>query len=694
MATEDRSRSAFYPGKHYTGVRMQQGRVLTDDDYNEGSLIQEEEERLARLHVIGPAGSPGDGFKISGVKIRKIGRRRYFDFDIAAGTFYLGGLRLRMERPGQTFLSQTDWLRNPGMMAPTAECTDLVYLEAWRQPVSAVEDEELFEVALQGVDTTTRLCNMARVRVHRFGEITERCTQAWHMLVQSVADNNLGTWRRKTHELTVDASLTVAFEENGNSDEGNGNSEGLCSPSATPGYLGAENQAIRVQLVNRDYFTWGFDNGAPLYRVQLNNETIADGRTVTRVTMLSAPKDQAHRPVAGQVVQIIPWTAVLPNGEKLAHEIDIDNPLSLSRVETGYDDQTRQFTLFPAIPSNYGQEWYNRDDSDSLLTPRSPNGGPAEYMFMRVWDRGSDHESPPAIPLEPAPVKLGATGVQITIAGQQRRSGDYWIIAVRPETPDKVVPWELKTGRGPDGIRRFYAPLALIRWDDKLQPVVRDCRRVFKPLARPAIHVTGVYGIYTSKIPNEPRELVGLQNDDAVPLSKTINGSHYLFGGINIECDSDLSLDFKIGKPEKASRTTCIFSVDVPLSASQTAAGMSWPKYGAYQSIVLMGSVNLETENVISWRLAENSPIQSVLQNLVHVASSSGDSVFNGILARLTLKGNFIRAQHDPEVYLDGEVLGNSGATPGSIKWPSGNGKPGSDFEIWFWLTNSQSDDV
>ncbi len=60
-------------------------------------------------------------------------------------------------------------------------------------------------------------------------------------------------------------------------------------------------------------------------------------------------------------------------------------------------------------------------------------------------------------------MSLGNTGLEITINGNDRVSGDYWIIAARPETPNKVVPWEFEKGLAPHGIRGFYAPLALIR---------------------------------------------------------------------------------------------------------------------------------------------------------------------------------------------------------------------------------------
>ena len=85
-----------------------------------------------------------------------------------------------------------------------------------------------------------------------------------------------------------DSTLTVTFDKTGATDD-------LCSPSVISGYLGAENQAIRVQIVDGTHVTWGFDNGGPLYRVTVG----ADNKTVTVQT---EPKDQAHWMQAGQTV--------------------------------------------------------------------------------------------------------------------------------------------------------------------------------------------------------------------------------------------------------------------------------------------------------------------------------------------------------------------------------------------------------
>lgn len=64
----DLSRDTFHPDSHYTAVRLQQGRVLTDADFNEqGDITRHRFEHLAR-DVIGASGGPaeGAGFALSG----------------------------------------------------------------------------------------------------------------------------------------------------------------------------------------------------------------------------------------------------------------------------------------------------------------------------------------------------------------------------------------------------------------------------------------------------------------------------------------------------------------------------------------------------------------------------------------------------------------------------------------------------
>ena len=468
MGTQDISRSAFDPRKQYAGVRLQQGRVITDDDWNELERIDNEALRRSRVDIIGPVGSPDEGFRISNPRITNEG---YTDFDIHPGTLYLGGIRAELFE-AETFQLQHDHLQLPNPIPqprPPGERFDLVVLATYQQPVTAVEDSELFEVALGGPDTTTRLRTMQRILLWpNIGFDT--CEAAWQALLARLVERGIGTLNEE-HQMITDATLTVSFAVEGASDD-------LCKPTAAGGYLGAENQAIRVQLIDQSHFTWGFDNASSLYRVQV----AANRRTVT---MLTEPKDQAHWPLAEQIVEILPWAAVLPNNEKVA-----ETHGHLTRVSASYNPDTSQLTLLNPIPTTDFDDWALRADANDLRA-----GG--EYYYLRVWHRGADRASPPNIPFTPGtPIPLGQTGLEVTFNGTQFQSDDYWIIAARPETPNRVVPWNLESGRRPHGIRRFLAPLALIRWpaNQNQSPEVDDCRPRFRPLTEQEICCTYTVG--------------------------------------------------------------------------------------------------------------------------------------------------------------------------------------------------------
>ena len=224
-------------------------------------------------------------------------------------------------------------------------------------------------------------------------------------------------------------------------------------------------------------FTWGFDNASPLDKV------VVDGDNKT-VHMVTSPKDQYHWPLTNQVVEILPWSAVLSNGEKVAEKSG-----HLSKVDASYDPDTGIFTLLtplpatPLPPHSFGLEWENRADAADLKKQ-----DPSVYFYMCVWNRGSDVASDPAIKFTAGtPVNIGNTGLAVTIAGADFNATDFWIIAARPETPNRVVPWDLETGMRPFEVRRFFAPLAVIWWGTDASgkvtgQVIHDCRRKFNPL--------------------------------------------------------------------------------------------------------------------------------------------------------------------------------------------------------------------
>jgi hypothetical protein len=467
MSTVDLSRQITDPRKHYAGVRMQQGRVLTDDDFNEASILDDEELRRTRLHAIGAYGSPNAGFLPKNFAVGAGGK---LDFTFTKGELYLGGLRLEMSIE-EKFLEQKDWLDfDPAVEAVAAPAaggarTDLVWMEAWQQPVTATEDKELFEVALGGPDTTTRWRTMRRMHLAS-GVAGNSCPESWAAVAAGFA--GLGILNEE-FELTTAATLTVSFTAPPIVGD-------LCSPPLAGGYLGAENQAIRVQMVDAGHYTWGYDDAAPLYRVLVS----AKGGQMVKLTFQTPPKDAAHWPLKGQVMELLPWAAALPNGQRVAELAG-----HLCKVNVSYDPDDHTLEIDVPVPAGFNNLWAGRSDKAEFFD------GSAEenFVYLRAWNRGDDIVSPASIPI--ANGDLGNTGLHVAFNGGPLRPADYWIIAARPAAPDTIMPWRLTSlaGAPPNGLKWYRAPLGLIQWSTDAQNnvtgvLVHDCRPPFLPLTR------------------------------------------------------------------------------------------------------------------------------------------------------------------------------------------------------------------
>ena len=391
MPNIDISRDATDLRKHYDRVHMQQGRVLTDDDFNEAERLDAEDARRVRVDVIGPAGSPDDGFKLKVVA---------GEVTMSAGPYYVGGLRLELEND-EPFNLQKDWLQQgsrPGetLTAPGSERFDFVWLDVWQQPVSAVEDKELLEAALGGADTSARIRTMRRARVlTNVGDVD--CADAWTQLLTSLSSQ--GTVNGD-FELVPNATLKVE-------PDGTTATDDLCSPPVNGGYLGAENQAIRVQIVGTNQFTWGFDNGAPLYRVKLLADSTGALRrihmlTFRRIRRTIRSKDRSLNCCRGQhFCRTDKRTPNCPVSWRRSTVVTTRTRRIFHRCGSG-----ERHWHSPMMPLGSG-------GVRAATAPRSSNEDPPEdvYFYMRVWNRGADTTSPATIVRSGTPVSLAKTGL-------------------------------------------------------------------------------------------------------------------------------------------------------------------------------------------------------------------------------------------------------------------------------------------
>ncbi len=493
MTAEDISRFLFQPQKRYTSVRMQQGRVLLDSDWNEYESIEREEARHTLLDLLCAKGTSNQGFRAGepedervtlpattdGGEIPTAESIETYNFSIDRGSFYLGGLRFEAGSSAETFLKQSDWLQidattdalpqRPTDLAAGEVRYDLIYLRGWEQCVTAVEDSELRERALGGPDSSVRVRRMRRVEV--LPDVPDTCAEAFARLQQSIAPDDaedpIHTFDDRTCELVSGARLTVGTTD--------GIPDDPCRPAVTSGYLGADNQTIRVQLTAPDRFIWGYDNAAPLYRVRVGSDR-------HRIEFLTLPRDIEAQSLAGQAVEIIPWGALLPNQEKVA-----EFQGQLFTVSGSYDPTDNSITLAQPVPeawvnwlANHSDYWSDRDLDDS--------SDRRQYFYLRLWTGGSGEADAPDLAFTPGvSVSLPGTGLNITFSSAGI-PGDFWIISARPNTPDEVVPWELMTAAPPAGPKVFFAPLALVQWsvdgEGELQRSVLDCRDRFQPLCQ------------------------------------------------------------------------------------------------------------------------------------------------------------------------------------------------------------------
>jgi hypothetical protein len=445
MAT-DLARLSYDPARLYTGVVHQQGRVTLEAEENEQRIIDGEQRRKELLDIVGPAGTPDNGYLVAANGSQ--------DLTIAAGTMYVGGLRLELDAD-ITYSDQPDWLDyadDPDWVDPgRANGNNHVVLVVSERDVTAVEDPMLYEVALGGPDAAARTRLLQHIELIATGADT--CAGALASDEPLWLEEGL-VFDPATMQLDSASRLTVTWL-------GDPQPQNPCEPSSTGGYLGAENQLIRVQVTNVDSagkfdILWGWDNASFLYRVS------ADASTNPILTLQRSPADDFHRPRAGQAVQVLRSAANLQSTDGVVEGYVAALNGEVGLLAAPYDPDTKTVQFPAPLPATY---------TDPKQTPQ---------LYLRVWEQLITGNT------LGQPITLPGTGLQVQLSldgASTLHIGDYWSIAVRPSTPTTVYPDRyLRAPQPPDGPRMWACPLAVITWGDGGATIEEDCRHRFDPL--------------------------------------------------------------------------------------------------------------------------------------------------------------------------------------------------------------------
>ena len=252
----DFTRSTFKPRKHYSGVRMQQGRVQLDADWNEQIDIAAHRTETEAIDVIGGCGAPmhNAGFALTNGLIPKIAAGRYYVDGILCENDADVDLDKQPDLP-VTKLSGLITPKNAAEVVPNG--LYIAYLDAWQRHITALEDDGIREVALGGPDTATRTKTLWQVKL--LGPLPAPLTcvsepALWTDLLDGAQNGKLSA---------------RAVESAG--------ADGPCVVPPGAGYRRLENQLYRVEIHAVDatgkitQLKWSRDNGSIVTR-WLNQE--------------------------------------------------------------------------------------------------------------------------------------------------------------------------------------------------------------------------------------------------------------------------------------------------------------------------------------------------------------------------------------------------------------------------------------
>ncbi len=443
----DFSRLTFDPQKHFRSVRMQQGRVLLDADWNEQADLLNYALAMQMRDLIGPSGALAAiaGFELTLAEdSENVGDSQpnhasdntlpIPDFQLSAGRYYVDGILC--ENYHSVLLNNQP--HPTTFRLPVSKSGYyLAYLDVWERYVTGLDDSSIREVALGGLETTGRTQTIWQVKFLPIQhEIKNDATNLKYEHVVTWSDwQNL--IEQHEHKGMMRARRRITSTE-------------------------IDNRLYRVEIHhahdNQASFKWSRENGSTVYEVDTISE--ANDKAVLTVTLCDLGRDKTvlHK---GTWVELVTPESALGGHTTQLYQI------------TAVPDFTRKQLTLTGDPNHHG------------LTKEQLARKP---LFVRVWDQKESS----AIALEAGAVPLQKetwldleAGIQVSFpTGGHYHVGDYWLIPARTLTGD--IEWARNTtgpiARPPDGVKHYLCPLALVQRQDDQWKVTKDLRRLYAPL--------------------------------------------------------------------------------------------------------------------------------------------------------------------------------------------------------------------
>jgi hypothetical protein len=569
----DFTRQTFDPRRHFTTVRMQQGRVQLDADWNEEADLRLYRDETEATDVIGRCGGPLDAAAFGVVldlTALDPAEQTYLagldpaynaigagDFVLSPGRYYVDGILCENEHP-VPYTRQPDL---PGLSAidVSAQGFTIVYLDVWQRHLTYLDEALLRETALGGPDTATRTKTIWQVRTVFAGTNAITCADEPQAYLDATAGSTgLLSARAKREAQTPDP----------------------CIVPESAGYRGLENQLYRVEIhdpgeaydlsagpgdvsitiaaPDQIVYTgaagpWTVGRAVEVFRSAAGSDpmegfvaTIVARDTGTKTLTLntSLPDIQAAdlprvRPVDstftwsrdnGSVVTLV---SAVSNNELTVASVGPDENLGFAPGQwVEVIDEVTELDGRPGFLTVVDDV----DPATRIVTLRAaPPAFGGRILKLRRWDGVGAVKRHPSGGAEPF-IEL-ENGVEVSFSDGTYETGDYWLIPARTATSDEhsgTIEWPTENdepvAQPPRGIVHHYCRLAVLEADGSNLSLTEDCRNLFPPLTElTSFFYVGGDGQEVMPDPSDPNSAT------PVPLPQPLevgvaNGSHPVAG--------------------------------------------------------------------------------------------------------------------------------------------------------------------